>query len=254
MRFRRSASGTSVAAGGAVLRQMTIYGILVMSLLCAPRAVKAQQTDESRPTQQDPPPDAAPPPSTASSPANSRIFGVMPNYGTIEDAAAIEPLTAKQKFHMAGLYAFDPFVYPFVGVIAAVGRGEGEHRYIERYGLAFADNTLSSFLTVAVVPSAFHQDPRYFRLGKGGTWRRAGYTITRSVAARSDAGKTMFNVSEIGGNLLVAGVSNMYYPSSDRSIANTLTRWGMQVMWDTVSNELKEFWPDIRRKIRKTSS
>jgi hypothetical protein len=45
----------------------------------------------------------------------------------------------------------------------------------------------------------------------------------------------------------------MYYPSSDRSIGDTLTRWGMQVMWDTVSNELKEFWPDIRRKIRKTS-
>jgi hypothetical protein len=230
---------------------MTIYGILVTSLLCAPRAVQAQQTGESRPTQQDASPDAAPP-STAPSPANSRIFGVMPNYGTVEDAAAIQPVAAKQKFHMAALYAFDPFVYPFVGVIAAVGRGEGEHRYIERYGLAFADNTLSSFLTVAVVPSAFHQDPRYFRLGKGGAWRRAGYTVTRSVVARSDAGQTMFNVSEIGGNLLVAGVSNMYYPSSDRSIANTLTRWDMQVMWDTVSNEPKEFWPDIRRKIRKT--
>jgi hypothetical protein len=76
--------------------------------------------------------------------------------------------------------------------------------------------------------------------------------MTRSVAARSDAGKTMFNVSEIGGNLLVAGISNMYYPASDRSIANTFTRWGMQVMWDTLSNELKEFWPDIRRKIKRT--
>jgi hypothetical protein len=253
MPFRRSASGTSVAAGGAVLRRMTIYGILVLSLLCAPRAVKAQQPAEPQPSQQDASPDAAPPPSEApSSLTNSRIFGVMPNYATVEDAAAIQPLAANQKFHLAALYAFDPFVYPFVGAIAAVGRGEGEHRYIERYGLAFADNTLSSFLTVAVVPSAFHQDPRYFRLGKGGAWRRAGYTMTRSVAARSDAGKTMFNVSEIGGNLLVAGISNMYYPASDRSIANTLTRWGMQVMWDTLSNELKEFWPDIRRKIKRT--
>ena len=175
----------------------------------------------------------------------------MPNYATVEDAARIRPLSSTQKYRMAAAYAFDPFVYPFVGVSVAVGRGQGEHSYIQRSGLAFADNTLSSFITVAVVPSAFHQDPRYFQLGKGGAWRRAGYAVTRSVVARSDAGQTMFNVSEIGGNLLGAGVSNVYYPSSDRSVANTLTRWGMQVMWDTLSNELKEFWPDIRRRIRK---
>ena len=128
----------------------------------------------------------------------------------------------------------------------------GDHGYLQRYGLAFTDNALGSLLTVGVVPSMFHQDPRYYRLGKGGAWRRAGYTVTRSVVARSDAGRTMFNVSEIGGNLLTAGVANTYYPSSDRSLTNTLTRWGMQVMWDTLSNELKEFWPDIHRKIRKT--
>jgi len=222
-----------------------IYGIFVISLVCVPGVASAQ---EPEPLQQD----AAPPPGAAQpQAASSRIFGVMPNYGTVEDAAGVQALSAAQKFHMAALYAFDPYVYPFVGVIAGIGRGEGEHGYVERYALAFADNTVSSFLTVAVLPSAFHQDPRYFQLGKGGAWRRAGYTVTRSVVARSDAGKTMFNVSEIGGNLLAAGVSNLYYPSSDRSVANTLTRWGAQVMWDTLSNELKEFWPDIRRKIRK---
>jgi len=30
-----------------------------------------------------------------------------------------------------------------------------------------------------------------------------------------------------------------------------LSRWGMQVMWDTLSNELKEFWPDVRRKLHR---
>jgi len=25
----------------------------------------------------------------------------------------------------------------------------------------------------------------------------------------------------------------------------------MQVMWDTLSNELKEFWPDVRRKLHR---
>jgi hypothetical protein len=224
----------------------------VTSLLSVPRATTAQQADEPQPAKPDASPDAKPAPTSAPPPpANSRIFGVMPNYATVENAAGIQPVSTAQKFHMATLFAFDPYVYPLVGVIAAVGRGQGQHPYIERYGLAFADNTVSSFLTVAVVPAVFHQDPRYFQLGRGGAWHRAGYTVTRSVVARSDAGKTMFNVSEIGGNLLTAGVSNLYHPSEDRSIGDTLTRWGMQVMWDTLSNELKEFWPDIRRKFRK---
>jgi len=32
-----------------------------------------------------------------------------------------------------------------------------------------------------------------------------------------------------------------------RNVPDTLQRWGMQTMWDTVANELKEFWPDIRK-------
>jgi hypothetical protein len=50
---------------------------------------------------------------------------------------------------------------------------------------------------------------------------------------------------------IAAGISNAYYAPGDRTVGGTLARWGMQVLWDTVSNELKEFWPDIRRKMRK---
>ena len=68
---------------------------------------------------------------------------------------------------------------------------------------------------------------------------------------RGASGASQFNLSEIGGNAFAAGVSNLYYPAADRTLPSTLTRWGTQIMWDTLSNELKEFWPDIRRKIRK---
>jgi hypothetical protein len=50
---------------------------------------------------------------------------------------------------------------------------------------------------------------------------------------------------------VAAAISNLYYPPEARSPADTLTRWGTQIMWDTLSNELKEFWPDIRRKIHR---
>ena len=59
-----------------------------------------------------------------------------------------------------------------------------------------------------------------------------------------------FNLSEIGGNAFAGMLSNAYYPAAERSTANTLARAGSQVMWDTVSYECKEFWPDIRRMLQ----
>jgi hypothetical protein len=48
---------------------------------------------------------------------------------------------------------------------------------------------------------------------------------------------------------VAAGISNAYHPPEDRTWSGTASRWGIQVMWDTLTNELKEFWPDIRRRI-----
>jgi hypothetical protein len=82
--------------------------------------------------------------------------------------------------------------------------------------------------------------------------RRVEYAASRSVITRDRSGQRQFNYSEIGGNAAAAAVSNLYYPPDARSASAMLVRWGTQVMWDTLSNELKEFWPDIRRRIHKS--
>jgi hypothetical protein len=109
-------------------------------------------------------------------------------------------------------------------------------------------------MTTAIVPAALKQDPRYFALGSGGVLRRIGYAASRSVVtrARSD-GHREVNVSEVGGNTLAAIVANAYHPPEDRTAGATMARAGSQIMWDTLSNELKEFWPDIRQKLHRTS-
>src|ERR1700751_2423555 len=48
-----------------------------------------------------------------------RVFGVLPNYGTVEDATNVPAITTASTFRMAALNAFDPYVFPFVGVTAA---------------------------------------------------------------------------------------------------------------------------------------
>jgi hypothetical protein len=58
-----------------------------------------------------------------------------------------------------------------------------------------------------------------------------------------------FNISEVGGAAVAAGISNTYHPVTDRNLTNTMETWGTMMGWDTVSNVVKEFWPDIRRKV-----
>jgi hypothetical protein len=59
----------------------------------------------------------------------------------------------------------------------------------------------------------------------------------------------VFNISEVAGAGMAAAISNTYHPASDRTAPNTVETWASMMGWDTVSNVLKEFWPDIRRKV-----
>jgi hypothetical protein len=199
----------------------------------------------------------------ASEPADDhgpdRIFGVLPNYTTVTDREHAAPVDTKQTFVMAAWSSFDPYVFPFVGVVAGIAQltnqepswGGGAVAYTRRYAMAFGDNTIGNFMTTAVLPTALHQDPRYFVLGNGGFLHRFGYAASRSVVTRSREGRREFNASEIGGNGIAAMLSNTYHPAEDRDVSSTAFRMGSQIMWDTLSNEMKEFWPDIRQRLHR---
>ena len=179
-----------------------------------------------------------------------RLFGVLPNYTTV-DAPSAPPLTTREAFRMASLGTFDPVVYPFIGITTMFGQSERGRSYETRYATAFADNAIGNFMTTAVMPSLTHQDPRYYRRGEGGVFGRIAYAASRSVVTRTASGRATFNLSEIGGNFVGAGLSNIYYSPAERTMSGTLSRFGTQVMWDTLANEMKEFWPDVRAKLRR---
>jgi hypothetical protein len=189
------------------------------------------------------------------SPTNDRLFYVVPNYLTVENAKNIPPLTTGQKFKLVALGAFDPFEYPYVGIIAGINQAEnsdpsygwGFKGYAKRYGSAFADTTIENFMVGAILPSMLHQDPRFYELGKGTFFHRFGYAAFRIVFTRTDSGKTQFNYSEVAGSAIAAAIANTYHSPQDRTVRNSLNTWWEQVAGDLVSYEVKEFWPDIHR-------
>ncbi len=69
----------------------------------------------------------------------------------------------------------------------------------------------------AILPSLFKQDPRYFYKGTGTIRSRAMYAIANAVICKGDNGRWQPNYSGILGGLAAGGISNLYYPASDRS-------------------------------------
>jgi hypothetical protein len=193
---------------------------------------------------------------------NDRIFAVLPNYGTVETAKVLQPLNSGQKFRLATAGVFDWGALGFNGALSAIAQarndpqawGQGWGAYGKRYGASFADNSIGTYMTTAVFPSLLHEDPRYFQMGKGGFSHRFVYGWSRLFVTRTDSGSMRFNYSESIGNAAAAAISNIYHPAEDRTAARNATTLGFLILYDGLSNELKEFWPDIRRKLfHKTS-
>ena len=72
----------------------------------------------------------------------------------------------------------------------------------------------------AILPSLLKQDPRYFYKGTGTTRSRILYAIANSVICKGDNGRWQANYSGILGSLAAGGISNIYYPASNREGAS----------------------------------
>jgi hypothetical protein len=215
--------------------------------------------------------------------SNDRLFLALPNFLTLENSGNVPPLTAGQKFKVVARGSFDKIEFPWYGILSAIsqaensepGYGQGWKGYGKRYASAFGDGTIENFMTSAVFPSILHQDPRFFQKSDGGFARRTEYAVSRIFVTRTDSGHRQFNYSEILGSAVSAAIStNTYHPrsfittrfdpttdtltyvhnASDRTLPNTLSVWGTQVLYDTITIVIKEFWPDVHRKMNHKQS
>jgi hypothetical protein len=199
-------------------------------------------------------PDAADSTPAVTSP-NSRVLGVLPNYRTTDDNGTFEPLTVRRKFYIGYRDSTDYPIFFVAAGLAGVAQladqhsefGQGVKGYSKRLGGAVGDQIIGNMLTESILPSLLHEDPRYFRRGRGGVWSRVGYAASRVLVTRNDQGNWTFNFAEVGGNAMTAAIANAYYPG-ERRLGDNVERFSSQMATDAFSQVLKEFWPDIKRK------
>ena len=184
-----------------------------------------------------------------------RILGVIPNfYVTYNSSAA--PLNPKQKFELAWKSTIDPINFGLTGAIAGIqqganafsGYGQGAQGYAKRYAASYADSVIGTFVGAAILPSVLKQDPRYFYKGTGTRRSRFLYAVANAVICKGDNGRWQANYSSMLGSLAAGGISNLYYPESDRDATVTLENTLIAIGSNAANNILQEFL--IRRFTR----
>jgi Carboxypeptidase regulatory-like domain len=180
---------------------------------------------------------------------HQRVFGVLPNFyvSYVSNAA---PLTTRQKFQLAWKTSIDPVSFAVNGIVAGVeqsqddfgGYGQGAKGYAERYGAAYGNFVIGTYIGSAILPSILKQDPRYFYKGTGSKRSRVLNALAQSVICKGDNGHWQANYSGLIGGLAASGISNIYYAPRDRdgvgfTFENTLIGIGTTA----VTNLLQEF-------------
>jgi hypothetical protein len=122
------------------------------------------------------------------------------------------------------------------------GYGQGAQGYAKRFGADYANVIAGTFIGSAILPSLLKQDPRYFYKGTGSTRSRLLYALGSSVICKGDNKRWQPNYSGILGSFAAGGISNLYYPASDRTttglvLQNSLIRIGETAL----ANALQEF-------------
>lgn len=177
-----------------------------------------------------------------------RVLGVIPNFYVTYNRAA-PPLSPKQKFQLAWKTVLDPVAFGAAAAVAGVeqeqgifsGYGSGADGYAKRFGASYTDDFVGTMIGGAILPSLLKQDPRYFYKGTGTTRSRILNALAFSVMCKGDNGHWQPNYSGILGSLAAGGISNLYYPPSDRGAGLVFANTSLGVAFSFVGNLFQEF-------------
>lgn len=224
----------------------------------------AQETPPPPPqTQPSPSPAAIPPPgqapSTAVPPKAVALYNLLENKSIVfpDIAYSTERLSAGQKFQLFvdNSVSVDSFAWAMLG--SAVGQADnsptgfaqGWGGYGKRFGSDMARQASTEFFGTFILASARHEDPRFYAEINPPFFHAVKYSVQRVFLARSDDGRDVVSWSRLGGPLLAEGLANLYWPERNRTVGDTLFRYGLDLASRAGGNMLREYWPVLLQKI-----
>lgn len=177
-----------------------------------------------------------------------RVLGFIPNFYVVYDSKNAVPLTTKLKFRLALRVSVDPVTWAGVAFLAGINQAantpdyvQGAKGYGQRVGTVAADGFTDILIGGAILPSLFHQDPRYFYQGTGSTKSRLVHALSNPFICKGDNGRWQPNYSSMGGDLASSAISNAYYPQSNRGATLVFGNFAIGTAERMVSSLAQEF-------------
>jgi hypothetical protein len=128
--------------------------------------------------------------------------------------------------------------------------GQGWGGYGKRVATSYADQTANRFFTGFAYPTLFREDPRYYRMEHGTVGRRLLHAVSHSVIGHKNDGSRTFNFSEWLGTGSAVGLGYAWHPGNDPGFGAGARTIGIDIGQDAGFDILREFWPEIARKLR----
>jgi len=180
---------------------------------------------------------------------------LLPGVARAEDP---EPLSVSSKLGFHVQNAYGPLQLVATGAYAGILQdidaprewGQGAGAYGKRFLSTLGGSGIHGALAFGL-DSVLHEDPRYFRSANRGFWRRSAHAVRGTMMTRTDSGGETISAWRLGSDYGAAFLSNQWYPRRLNTARLGMIQGSLSLGFDTVTNLGAEFWPDIKKIVRR---
>ncbi len=176
----------------------------------------------------------------------------------IQPGMAYQPLSPGEKFIYSVRESVVPGQLLISTVVGGVNHlwnsdpkyGTNSEAFGQRVGAAIALQASNHIISDGIYAAAFHQDERYFRIGRsksGGT--RVKGVIASIFMTRGNNGHAEFDYSGILGRATGSALTMAYYPAVSANGTVAAKAFGYALLGELGANAYLEFWPDVWQKM-----
>jgi hypothetical protein len=209
-------------------------------------------------------PDKTTPDQPADNPLSNKIPGVK-IYNLLQKKSIVFPDIAANQERLSAGQKFQLFVdnsasvhtlsWSILGSAlgqadnSPTGFGQGWDAYAKRFGASMARGASNEFFGTFVISSVLHLDPRFYAEVNPTLSHAAKYSVQRVFIIRNDEGRDVIAWPRLVGPLMAESLANVYWPERNRTVGDTLFRYGIDLATRAGGNMLREYWPVVYRKL-----
>ncbi len=263
----RSQAANRTFSGRAAFRALIVLAAIAPGSIgvgFAQETAKPQTEASPSPAAQ-PPPGQTPPSEVPNAPAPPKpvaLYNLLQKKSVVfpDIAYSNERLSAWQKFELAvdNSASVNTIGSALIGSAigqaddAPTGFGQGWNGYGKRFGSDLARSASSEFFGTFLLASALHEDPRFYAEIHPSFFHAAKYSVEHVFVMQADDGHQVVAWSRLVGPAMAEGLANVYWPDRNRTVGDTLFRYGLDLASRATGNMLREYFPVLVEKMSRT--